>query len=81
MLSHEAIDNWARSDGTFGMPAMHMPFVSETHTDFSGIAIGDKVEITWISWWEQTETGPRARSIIQDIKVLDPDTELKLAGG
>ncbi len=81
VLNHEAIENWMHSDGTIGMQAMQMPFISETKTDFSGVKIGDKVAITWITWWEESEAGARARSIIEDIRVLDPATELKLAGG
>ena len=81
VLRHEAIPTWARSDGSFGMPAMQMPFVSETPTDFTGIKIDDKVEITWISWWEESKFGPRARSVIQDVRVLDPATELDLPSG
>ncbi len=81
VLRHEAIPTWARSDGSFGMPAMQMAFFSETPTDFSGVKVGDKVEITWISWWEESKFGPKTRSFIQDVRVLDPATELDLPSG
>ncbi len=81
VLRHEAIPTWARSDGSFGMPAMQMAFFSETPTDFSGVKVGDKVEITWVTWWEESEFGPRARTFIQDVRVLDPATELDVPSG
>lgn len=81
VLLHEAIPDWIRMDGERGMPAMQMPFVSETPTDLSHVSIGDKVEMTWITWWEEADGSKRARSFIRDVKVLDPETELELPGG
>lgn len=76
-LLHEAIPNFVRSNGTLGMNAMRMPFSSKTPVDLSGVKIGDKVELKWTVWWE----GSFPHSTIDEIRVLDPGTELTLPGG
>lgn len=76
-LLHEAIPDFVRSNGTLGMNAMRMPFTSETPIDLSGVKIGEKVEVRWTVWWE----GSFPHSTIDEIRVLDPATELELPEG
>lgn len=76
-LMHEAIPDFVRSDGTLGMNAMRMPFSSETPIDLSGVKMGDKVELRWTVWWD----GSFPHSTIDEIRVLDPATELDLPQG
>lgn len=76
VVSHEALPDFVRSDGSLGMNAMVMPFVPQNEVAFDGISVGDKIAFTWVVWWE----GRIPRSTIADLRRLDQDTPLELVG-
>ncbi len=68
---HEAIPEFVRVDGTRGMNAMMMPFPPAEGLSLDGFAVGDVVELTFVSWWK-----PTAGMELTAIRKLPADTVL-----
>ena len=74
LLHHEEIPDFRERDGTrSGMKSMTMPFTPAEGLDLSGIAVGDKVRMTFEVRWN-------ARPLLRIVKLekLPPDTKLEL---
>jgi hypothetical protein len=73
-LHHEAIPGFKDKDGTVvGMNSMPMPFPLADGVTLEGIALGDKLEVTFLVDWS---LAPAHR--VTAWKKLPPETELSL---
>jgi hypothetical protein len=65
-------------DGTPGMRAMNMEFPNVSGgVPADTLAVGDKVEFTFLVRWDETDTGDRiARWLVTEITPLPPETEI-----
>lgn len=71
-VHHEAIDDFKASDGTvLGMDAMVMQFPLRDASLLEGIAVGDKVELTYEVNWHATP-----QQNVSSIAKLPAETEL-----
>jgi hypothetical protein len=71
-LYHEAIDDWVSRDGKVeGMDPMTMPFPVAPGVSLTGLAAGDKVEVTLHADWS-ADTAIR----ITSLRELPADTRL-----
>lgn len=72
MVKHEPIPNYVNQKGeVVGMNAMTMPFPPADEKLLEGLAVGDKVLLTWeVRWFGDP------RSIVTKIEKLPPETEL-----
>lgn len=83
-IHHEAVPDFKDRDGnvtvsasgTRGMKAMTMPFPVAEGVSLDGIAVGDKVEFTFVYTWGGESSGYE----ITEIKKLPADTELNFGG-
>lgn len=55
-IHHEAIDDFARRDGTLGMDSMTMAFPLAPGVSLDGLAVGDMVEFVFELDWDATPT-------------------------
>lgn len=70
-LRHEAIDDFANAEGAVvGMNAMVMPFDLAPELSLDGVAVGDKVEVTFAVDWS------RPSMQVERLARLPPDTAL-----
>jgi len=72
-VRHEAIDDFKAPDGSvLGMDAMTMQFPLDDPTLLDGVAVGDKVELTYEINWHCAPTQRVTR-----LRKLPPETELE----
>jgi Cu/Ag efflux protein CusF len=77
MVRHEPIPDFENSKGeVVGMNAMTMPFPLAGDVSLEGIAVGDKVELTF-----EVQFEPSTSFVTTEVTKLPPDTELDFTGG
>jgi len=72
MVKHEPVPNYMNAKGeVVGMNSMTMPFPPADENLLEGLAVGDKVLLTWeVRWFGDP------KSIVTKIEKLPPETEL-----
>lgn len=72
-LHHESIPDFRNSTGdAVGMAAMSMPFTPGEGLDVSGLAVGDRVEVTFEVYWE-----PKPALLLTRVDALPQGTRLE----
>jgi hypothetical protein len=76
MVRHEPIPDFKNAKGeVVGMNAMTMPFPVSNDVSLDGIAVGDKVRLTF-----EVQFQPATSFVTTEIDRLPPDTELDFGG-
>ena len=77
MVRHEPIPDFKNAKGeVVGMDTMTMPFPVSEDVSLDGIAVGDKVELTF-----EVQFQPATSFVTTEVAKLPLDTELDFAGG
>lgn len=74
MVRHEPIPDYVSVNGSIGMESMTMPFPLNDRTLIAGIAVGDKIEMTYGETFE-----PAFKAGVISIRKLPDDTQLNFS--